>query len=218
MLQHNIPGGRGSVPALVMRTGLIQPVNPANARRDVTTAHVLDVTSAPVDHSIPSQFLPTRMPSGMPVPMPMPAAPPSVLTTAVAATVTAVPPAPMQTAPTGPAPAAPSDRTHWRRQHAQHPMLREIQRLHPNAALHGAAPMLGEWQGRPLAKFEIAASPPEEGARQAVGALRRAAALLRQTGLAHLPPEMIGGPLAALARGGAIELHFQNGVVQKTAL
>jgi hypothetical protein len=200
-----------------MSTGLIQPVNPANARRDVSAAHVLDVTSTPVNQSIPSQFL--RMPTGMPVPQPVPQAPPGALTASVAQTVTAVPPAPMMTAPTSPMPRGPSDRMAWQRSHAQHPMVNEIRRLHPNASLMGAAaPALGEWQGRPLAKFEIAANPPEQGARQVTGALRRAAQLLRQTGLHNLPPEMIGGPLAALARGGAVELHFQNGVVLKTAL
>ena len=45
--------GRGSLPALVMRTGLIQPVDPANARSDVNTQHVLDVTRWPTDQAIP---------------------------------------------------------------------------------------------------------------------------------------------------------------------
>ena len=100
-----------------------------------------------------------------------------------------------------------------------HPMAAEIQRLHPGARLHGAGDiLLGEWNGKPVAKFSIAASPPANGAQGAIYALRDAARKLVHSGLAALPPELVGGPLAALMRGGAVELHFQNGVVARTAL
>lgn len=193
----------GSIPAAVMRTGVIQPISPANARQDLDTQHVLDVTLSPVN--------------AMDV---LPPARPSDLTTAVAQTVTATPPAPIQAGPLAPLPPTPSGRTAWHIQHRrQHPAIEDIKRLHPRAQLHGAAPVqLGEWAGRPVAKFEIAASPPKAAAGQAAQALRRAAHELRATGLSSLPPELVGGPLAALMRGGAVELHFRNDVVIRTAL
>ncbi len=193
----------GSIPAFVMRTGMIQPVSPSNARQDIRTQHVLDMTLTPVDER-DAALLPAQ---------------PSSTTTAVSQTVTAVPPAPIQT-PTAAMPASPSGRYGWHQQNRRtHPAIADIKRLHPRAQLHGAeAVELGEWQGRPIAKFEIAASPPAASAGEATKALRKAAATLRSAGLSMLPPEMVGGPLAALMRGGAVELHFQNGVVIRTAL
>ena len=223
MLTQNGPGGRGSIPALVMRTGLIQPVDPANARRDVSSAHVRDVTHWPTDQ-IPSpdgmDTLPPALPmSTAPQMTPIPA-PPNATTSAVAQTVAAVPPTPITDLTPGPMPRRESDRHHWHMKHRGiHPMAAEIQRLHPGARLHGADDiLLGEWNGKPVAKFSIAASPPANGAQGAIYALRNAARHLVQSGLAALPPELVGGPLAALMRGGAIELHFQNGVVARTAL
>lgn len=223
MLTQQGPGAGGSIPALVMRTGLIQPVNPANARRDVTTRHVLEVTSWPVDETVPAAFLPMLPSSPAPQITPLLPAPPSPTTTAVAQTTTAVPPAPIQTAPVTPVPAAASDRQHWHIQHRRHhPLIDEIRRLHPKAALHGAITdevvVLGEWMGRPIAKFEITAAPPQHGAQAAANGLCKAARVLMQSGLASMPPELVAGPLAALMRGGAVELHFQNGVVVRTAL
>lgn len=219
MLTPNGPGGRGSIPALVMRTGLIQPVNPANARRDITTQHVLETTMWPTDHAIPQEFLPTMPNTAQPEMTSIMPAPPSQMHTAVAQTVTATPPAPMPAAPTSPMPTNSSDQRHWHLQHRRmHPMVAEIRRLHPHAGIHGASVELGEWQGRPIAKFEIASMPPAGGAQAAAGALRRAAHILRQTGLSNLPPELVAGPLAALMRGGAVELHFQNGAAVRTAL
>jgi len=193
----------GSIPAFVMRTGMIQPVSPMNARQDIRTQHVLDMTLVPVDER-EAALLPAQ---------------PSSVTTAVSQTVTAVPPAPIQTPATA-MPASPSGRYGWHQQNRRmHPAIADIKRLHPRAQLHGAeAVELGEWQGRPIAKFEIAASPPAVSAGEATKALRKAAAALRSSGLSMLPPEMVGGPLAALMRGGAVELHFQNGVVIRTAL
>jgi hypothetical protein len=221
MMMQSGPGGRGSIPALVMRTGLIQPVDPANARRDVQSAHVRDVTHWPTDQMpSPDDTLPPPMPmSTAPQVSPIPS-PPGPLTTAVAQTVAAVPPTPITNLSPGPMPRRESDRHHWHHQHRGiHPMAAEIQRLHPTARLHGADDiLLGEWNGKPVAKFEIAASPPANGAQGAIYALRDAARKLVQGGLAALPPELVGGPLAALMRGGAIELHFQNGVVARTAL
>jgi hypothetical protein len=95
-----------------------------------------------------------------------------------------------------------------------HPMVAEIQRLHPHANIHGSSePELGEFGGFPLAKFEIAASVPAITAQSAAINLRLAARALYERGLGALPAQLVGGPLAALMQGGAVELHFQNGVV-----
>lgn len=226
MLTQNGPGGRGSIPALVMRTGLIQPVDPANARRDIQAAHVRDVTHWPTDQ-IPSpdgmDSLPPPIPQAtLPMVTPLIPAAPSPVTTAVTQTVTATPPQPITATDVGPPPRRESDRHHWHMHHRRmHPMAAEIQRLHPSARLHGVpsdSVLLGEWNGKPVAKFEIAASPPVNGAQGAAQAMRDAARALVQNGLSSLPPELVGGPLSALMRGGAIEMHFQNGVVVRTAL
>jgi hypothetical protein len=119
----------------------------------------------------------------------------------------------------GEMPMHPSDQHHWHQMHRRtHPLAADIRRLHPRAHLHGADDvLLGEWNGRPLAKFQIAATLSRQAANQVVGALRESARILRQTGL-PLMPEIAGGPLTALVRGGAVELHFQNGVVARTSL
>jgi len=223
-----IPTGRapGSTPQLVMRTGIIRPMNPANARRDISTSHVDSMTRMPVDEPppalpapVPPALQPTPAPAAPP-PAPLVPAAPGPVTTAVAQAATATPPAPLPVAATTDLPHSPSGQHHWHREHRRmHPLMADIKRLHPHARLHGADDvLLGEWRGRPLAKFEIASSPPAGGAAHAVEALRRAAHLLRSTGLEVLPPELVGGPLAALMRGGAVQLHFQNGVVMRTAL
>ena len=196
-----------SIAAGVMRTGMWQPLTPAQARSDLDTQHVLDVTTM-------NQELLATSPNATLLP-----AAPSVTTAAVAQTVTAAPPAPIQTPPT-PMPMGHSQRHAWhQKHHRQHPAVADIKRLHPNAPLHGAeAVELGDWNGRPVAKFNIQASPPAAGAYAHVSALRNAARLLQGQGFAQLPPELVAGPLAALMRGGAVELHFQNGVVIRTAL
>lgn len=195
----------GSIPASVMRSGNWQPLTPADARRDLTTDHVLDVTTMNQELTSDGRLLPAT---------------PSITTAAVAQTVTAAPPAPIQTPPSPMPMGSHSNRHAWhQKQHRQHPAVTDIKRLHPNAPLQGAADVeLGEWQGRPVAKFQIAANPPAVGAQGAVHSLRRAAHLLQANGFQQLPPELIAGPLAALMRGGAVELHFQNGVVIRTAL
>lgn len=186
----------GSVPAFVMRTGAWQPLSPVNARRDITAQHVQEMT-----FDTPDAFALYAAPA------------------TVAQTVTAVPPAPIQTPP-APIPTTPSGRHAWHQQnHRVHPAIADIRRLHPRAQLHGAAPVeLGEWQGRPVAKFEIQGQPSPMGAQAAADSLRRAALTLRSNGFSHLPAELIAGPLAALMRGGAVEMHFQNGVVIRTAI
>ncbi len=189
----------GSVAAFVMRTGMIQPMSPLNARRDLVTSHIERLTDVNAATAL--------MPAG-----------PSPVTLAVSQTVTAVPPKPMQTPPSL-MPHSPSGRhswhTHMRR---QHPAIEDIKRLHPKASLHGAEVVeLGEWNGRPVAKFEINQKVDPQMASAQAQALRRAAHALRTARLAHLPAELVGGPLAALMRGGAVELHFQDGVVIRTA-
>jgi hypothetical protein len=214
MLSPNGPGPRGSLPALVMRTGLIRPTNITQARRDLDTRHILEETSWPVNRA-PMSVEPTPPP---PMVAPIPALP-SPVTTAVAQTTTATPPMPLPNAPTTDLPHSPSDQHHWHRGHRHmHPMVKEIQRLHPHANIHGSEePQLGaDAEGRPVAKFSIAASPPAITAQSSAHNLRLAARALYMSGLHALPPELVGGPLAALMRGGAVELHFQNGVVVRT--
>lgn len=103
MLHSNGPGGRGSIPALVARTGLIQPVSPANVRRDISMQHVESITRYPVDETLDPQLLPSGR--GGPQITPLPPSPPSMTTAAVAQTVVATPPQPMPIAPPGSPPA-----------------------------------------------------------------------------------------------------------------
>lgn len=218
-----IPTGRAgeSIPQLVMRTGIIRPVRPENARRDISIRHVEAATRLAVGQPISPAFTPpTPAPLTPAAVTPTIPAPPSPTTSAVAQAATATPPTPLPVAPT-PIPASPSGRHHWHTMHRRvHPLAAEIKRLHPRAQLHGADDvLLGEWQGRPMAKFQIAAAVHQRNAQTAANAIAQAARVLQRTGLAHvLPPELVGGPLAALMRGGAVELHFQNGVVARTAL
>jgi hypothetical protein len=165
-----ISNDRGSIPEMVMRTGILRSINAENARQDIQTQHVLDLTSP--------NGITTAYDSMQP-------APPTPTTQAVAQTVVATPPTPVP-----PAAAPPG--------------------------MHGV--MLGSFQGKPVARFNINAAPASGDAQGAVLALKRAAALLANAGHGALPPELIGGPLAALMRGGVAQLHFQNGVVVRTAL
>lgn len=218
MLTTKGPGSRGSIPALVMRTGLIQPVDPMRARADVGAQHVRDVTGWPTA-TVPlsPQFVP---PALGPVPSVTPMIP-AQPAPAVAQTVVATPPKPLPGSPVTPLPKHKhgSARHAWHQMHRhEHPMVSDIKRLHPKAGIHGAEDtLLGEWNGYPVAKFEIAASPPAHAAQSAAEQLRQAARSLNHIGLGALPPELVAGPLAALMRGGAVELHFQNGVVVRTA-
>lgn len=205
MLSPVGPGARGSIPALVMRTGLIRPMSPRNARRDLDTQRILDMTARETNTA------PMDLPA-MVTPLP---ALPSAATSAVVACTVATPPMPIPNGPTTALPMAPSEQHHWHRQHRPHAMVKEIQRLHPHANIHGAEePVLGaDSEGRPVAKFRIAASPPVVTAESSAHGLRLAARSLISSGLHALPPQLVGGPLAALMRGGTVELHFQNGVV-----
>lgn len=207
---HTAP--RGSIPALVMRTGLLRPVNVDQARQDLDTSRIENLVAYETNRLPPA--LPTTAPAVTPIP-PLP----SPITTAVAQTTVATPPMPIPNAPVEDAPPAGSDRHHWYRMHRPHAMVREIQKLHPTANIHGAAdPVLAaDAEGRPVAKFRIAASPPAVTAQSAAHNLHLAARALYRSGLHALPPELVGGPLAALMRGGAVELHFQNGVVVRAA-
>jgi hypothetical protein len=197
-----------------MRTGLIRPFPPRDARHDITARHVDNVTSFVTGEMEYQPQTPSGLPAGMPPIVPVPA-PPSAATSAVAETTVATPPRPLPNASAALPGPGESGRHHWHHsQRRMHPMVAEIQRLHPKANIHGAAePELGEFGGFPLAKFEIAASPPRVTAQVAATNLRLAAHALFQRGLGALPAELVGGPLAALMRGGAVELHFQNGVV-----
>lgn len=160
---------QSSIPELVMRTGVIRTMNPANARQDILPQHVLDMTSP---HGITTQY-------DRPMMQPSPA------TVAVAQTAVATPPTPVPTPP-------------------------------PAPGMHGVT--LGSIGGKPVVAFNINAAPTPDNAQGAVLALKRAAGLLANAGHGSLPPELIGGPLAALMRGGMAELRFTNGVVVRTAL
>ena len=72
--------------------------------------------------------------------------------------------------------------------------------------------------GRPIRAYNMpfAQSVPE--ARQAMGAFKRAASILRRQNLFNLAPPLIGGPLASLARGEAIVLKWPNGIQFTAAL
>ena len=176
MLHRN---DQGSIPELVMRTGIIRTMDPNHARQDVQTNHVLSLVSS---HGISTQY-------------DQPVAQPSATQQAVAQTVVATPPVPVP-----PPPAPPG--------------------MHGYGSLGGlGGVMLGATpDGQPVAAFQIDATPQPHQAQGAVMALRKAAKDLQRFGHGSLPPELIGGPLAALMRGGAIELHFKNGVVTRTAL
>jgi hypothetical protein len=161
---------QGSIPQLVARTGILRTVNAQDARHDIQSQHVLDLTQG-------SHFT-TAYDTAQPA-----AASPMVQ--AVAATAVATPPTPVPTPP-------------------------------PAPGMHGIS--LGSYNGKPVVKFNINAAPPPNDAQGAVLALKRAAGLLASAGHGALPPELVGGPLAALMRGGVAELHFLNGVVVRTAL
>lgn len=85
------------------------------------------------------------------------------------------------------------------------------------APLSGA--VLGaDASGRPMRHFNMPGAPTSPLAQQAVGALKRVAGILRRQGLENLGPAMVGGPLAALARGEAVRLQWPNGVTISAAL
>ena len=181
----------GSIPEQVMRTSVWKPFNPLHARQDIDPRHVIQMTSSAVGIN-PAADVPT-------IPQPLPPAPPTPATNAVAQTTTAVPPRPLPS------------------------MLRPHPHAypHPHAWQHRPTMMLGatlgQWRGHPVATFQIDASPPRERAPVIARKLQQAARAIVEAGHAALPAEVIGGPLAALVRGGAVELHFKNGVVVRTA-
>lgn len=215
MMTPNGSRPTGSLPALVMRTGLIRPVNVDQARRDLDTQHIENITHWATNRPAPdiSPPAPPLSPASV---VPVPAPPDHPVTAAVALTVAATPPQPLPNAPTSAPPLMPSERHHWHREHRLHPMVHEIRRLHPHANIHGADPALpADAAGRPIAKFAIAANPPKGSATAMAHQLRHAAHALYRSGLSALPAELVGGPLAALMQGGSVELHFQNGVVVK---
>lgn len=183
--------GSGSIAQLVMRTGITRTINPMHARQDINPRRVLEETNMAVGIN-PASVMPE-------VPAPLPPAIPGPVTNAVAATVTATPPQPLAT-PTAPAPLGYPHPHHWQHRHT---------------AYHGR--QMGQWNGAPVAAFQIAQVVDANDAQGAVQALQSAARLLRSVGHGALPPEIVGGPLAALMRGGAVELHFQNGVVVRAA-
>lgn len=55
-------------------------------------------------------------------------------------------------------------------------------------------------------------------AKGAAAALTKAARFLRDQGIATAAPELVGGPIAALARGEAVVLRWPNGIAIKAAL
>ena len=74
--------------------------------------------------------------------------------------------------------------------------------------LKGATP-----EGRPVREFQMPGNPnPQMAQAQAAGA-RRVAQIMYREGLMNLPGELVGGPLAALAKGEAVILRWPNGVV-----
>jgi len=87
----------------------------------------------------------------------------------------------------------------------------------PMAGAFGA--VLGQdGAGRTVRAFQMpfAQSVPE--ARQATGAFKQAASILRNQNLFNLAPPLVGGPLASLARGEAVVLRWPNGIQFTAAL
>lgn len=80
-------------------------------------------------------------------------------------------------------------------------------------ALRGAEP-----NGRPVREFAVGGAPSAEGARGVTAALCRAAKFLRGRGADASAPEVVGGPLSALARGEVIVLRWPNGIAIKAFL
>lgn len=74
--------------------------------------------------------------------------------------------------------------------------------------LKGATP-----EGRPVREFMMSGNPNALEARQQAAAARRVAQIMYQQGLTNLPGELVGGPIASLARGEAAVLKWPNGVV-----
>lgn len=184
--------GGGSLPAIVMRTGITRYMNPLHVRHDINPQRVLDETNAVVGVN-PALVTPE-------VPAPLPPAPPTPVTAAVAATTTAIPPQPIAPAPTAQAALGYPHPHYWQSRHTAY-----------------VGRQMGQWRGAPVAAFQVAQIVNGDDAQSAVQALQNAARLLRGMGHGSLPPELIGGPLAALMRGGAVELHYQNGVVVRAA-
>lgn len=72
--------------------------------------------------------------------------------------------------------------------------------------------------GRPVREFRVSGAPSGREARAVGAALKQAASILRKTGLENATPDLIGGPLASLARGEAIVLRWPNGAGITAAL
>lgn len=77
-----------------------------------------------------------------------------------------------------------------------------------DGALLGATP-----SGRPVREFQMPGNPNAIEARQLAAGARRVAQIMHKQGLNNLPGELVGGPIAALARGEAAVLRWPNGVV-----
>ena len=87
----------------------------------------------------------------------------------------------------------------------------------PPPALQGA--YLGaDANGRPVREFHVPGAPSGPEAKAVGAALRQSALILRKTGLENAVPEIVGGPLASLARGEAIVLRWPNGAGITAAL
>ena len=186
MLSPVGPGARGSIPALVMRTGLIRPMSPTEARRDLDTQHILDMTARATNTAAATSCRRHVTPNpGAPLADHLRGrghrgrhaadADPERADGRHAADA-------VRAAPLAPAASAARDGQARSRSY------------HPHANIHGSEePLLGaDAEGRPIAKFRIAASPPHTTAQSSAHNLRLAARALFASGL-HA--------LAAPARG-----------------
>lgn len=73
--------------------------------------------------------------------------------------------------------------------------------------------------GQPVREFPpMQAAPDPESAKRAVAGLQAAARLLRDRGLTTLGPDLVGGPLSAMARGETVVLRWTNGVAISASL
>ena len=76
-----------------------------------------------------------------------------------------------------------------------------------SGTLTGATP-----DGRPIRSFQMTGNPNAIEARQLAAGARRVAQIMHREGILNLPGELVGGPIASLARGEAAVLRWPNGV------
>ena len=93
-----------------------------------------------------------------------------------------------------------------------------VQAQSPSAPELNGVVLGADRAGRPVRQYAMPFSMSVPQARQAVGAFKRIAKIMRQQNLFNLAPPLVGGPPAALARGEAVVLRWPNGIALTAAL